>query len=104
MTKTPALHPIVRAWLLEGPLSTHVPTYVARLRRGGYAKNTSSRCLNAVAHFAHWMSMCNLPAQMLDDGCIDQFLSYHLPRCDCPGRALRCCLAHYLVIHRHVSA
>ena len=89
MTKIPALHPIVRAWLLEGPLSTHVPTYVARLRRGGYAKNTSSRCLNAVAHFAHWMSMCNLPAQMLDDGCIDQFLSYHLPRCDCPGRALR---------------
>jgi integrase len=26
---------------------------------------------------------------MLDEGCIDQFLRYHLPRCDCPGGALR---------------
>jgi integrase len=45
--------------------------------------------LNGVAHFAHWMSMCHLPAHMLDEGCIDQFLRYHLPRCDCPGGALR---------------
>lgn len=89
MTKIPALHPTVRAWLLEGPLSAHVPAYVARLRRGRYATNTSGRCLNGVAHFAHWMSMCYLPARMLDEGCIDQFLRYHLPRCDCPGGALR---------------
>ena len=89
MTKIPALNPVLRAWLLEGPLSAHVPMYVARLRRGRYATNTSGRCLNGVAHFAHWMSMCNLPAHMLDDGCIDQFLVYHLPRCDCPGGALR---------------
>lgn len=33
--------------------------------------------------------MCHLLARMLDDGCIDQFLRYHLPRCDCPGGALR---------------
>ena len=33
--------------------------------------------------------MCHLPVHMLDDGCIDQFLRYHLPRCDCPGGALR---------------
>jgi hypothetical protein len=45
--------------------------------------------LNAVAHFARWMSMCSLPARMLDEGCIDQFLRYHLPRCDCLGGALR---------------
>lgn len=89
MTKIPALHPTLRAWLLEGPLSAHVPAYVARLRRGRYATNTSGRCLNGVAHFAHWMSMCHLPAHMLDEGCIDQFLRYHLPRCDCPGGALR---------------
>ena len=89
MTKIPALHPTVRAWLLEGPLSDHVPAYVARLRRGRYATNTSGRCLNGVAHFAHWMSMCHLPVRMLDEGCIDQFLRYHLPRCDCLGGALR---------------
>ena len=89
MTKIPALHPTLRAWLLEGPLSAQVPAYIARLRRGRYATNTSARCLNGVAHFAHWMSMCHLPASMLDEGCIDQFLRYHLPRCDCLGGALR---------------
>jgi integrase/recombinase XerC len=89
MTKIPALHPTLRAWLLEGPLSAQVPAYVARLRRGRYATHTCGRCLNAVAHFAHWMSMCHLPARMLDEGCIDQFLRYHLPRCDCLGGALR---------------
>jgi integrase/recombinase XerC len=35
------------------------------------------------------MSMCHLPARMLDDGCIDQLLRYHLPRRDCLGGALR---------------
>ena len=89
MTKTPALHPTLRAWLLEGPLAAQVPAYVARLRRGRYATHTCGRCLNAVAHFAHWMSMCHLPLRMLDEGCIDQFLRYHLPRCDCLGGALR---------------
>ena len=89
MAKIPALHPTIRAWLLEGPLSAHVPAYIARLRRGRYATNTSGRWLNGVAHFAHWMSICCLPAHRLDEGCIDQFLRYHLPRCDCPGGALR---------------
>lgn len=89
MTKIPALHPTLRTWLLEGPLAAQVPAYVARLKRGRYAAHTCARCLNAVAHFAHWMSMCSLPARMLDEGCIDQFLRYHLPRCDCLGGALR---------------
>jgi integrase/recombinase XerC len=89
MTKIPALHLTVRAWLLEGPLAAHVPAYVARLRRGDYATNTSARCLSSVAHFAHWMSMCRLPVGLLDEGCIEQFLRDHLPCCDCPGGALR---------------
>ena len=49
-----ALHPVVRAWLLEGPLSSHVPSYVVRLRRGRYAASTAGHCLNGVAHFSHW--------------------------------------------------
>jgi integrase/recombinase XerC len=89
MPKIPAINPLLQAWLLEGPLSAQVPAYVERLRRGRYATHTSGRCLNGVAHFAHWMSMCHLPARMLDEGCIDQFLRYHLPRCDCLGGALR---------------
>lgn len=89
MIKIPALQPSLRAWLLEGPLSAHVPAYVARLRLGRYAPHTCERNLNALAHFAHWLSMCHLSARMLNEGCIDQFLRYHLPRCDCLGGALR---------------
>ncbi len=89
MPKIPAINPLLQAWLLEGPLSAQVPAYVERLRRGRYATHTSSRCLNGMAHFTHWMSMCYLPAHMLNDGCIEQFLRYHLPRCDCLGGALR---------------
>lgn len=89
MPKIPSINPLLQAWLLEGPLAAQVPAYIARLRRGRYATHTSGRCLNGLAHFAHWMSMCSLPARMLDEGCIDQFLRYHLPRCDCLGGALR---------------
>lgn len=89
MTVIPELHPILRAWLLEGPLSAQVPAYLSRLERGRYATRTRRRCLSAVAHFAHWMSTCSLPARMLDEGCVDQFLRLHLPRCDCPRCALR---------------
>lgn len=89
MPKIPSINPLLQAWLLEGPLAAQVPAYIARLRRGRYATHTSGRCLNGLAHFAHWMSMCSLPARMLDEGCVDQFLRYHLPRCDCLGGALR---------------
>ena len=33
--------------------------------------------------------MCYLPAHMIDEACIDQFLRHHWPRCDCLGGASR---------------
>lgn len=89
MTKIPVLHPTTRAWLLDGPLSPYVDEYVSRLKRGRYASSSVCHSLGAVAHFAHWMSNCSLPAHLLDEGCIDQFLRYHLPRCDCPDPVVR---------------
>jgi integrase/recombinase XerC len=89
MTVIPELHPILRAWLLEGPLSAQIPAYVRRLESGRYACSTRRRWLNAVAHFAHWMSSCRCPARMLDEARVDQFLRLHLPLCDCPGGAPR---------------
>jgi integrase/recombinase XerC len=89
MTVIPELHPILEAWLLEGPLSAQIPAYVNRLERGRYAAQTRRRCLSAAAHFAHWMSMCSLPARELEEGCVDQFLRSHLPHCDCPRWAPR---------------
>ncbi len=67
MPKIPSLHAVLQGWLLDGPLAAYVPAYVERLERGRYASSTSRRWLNAVAHFAHWMSLCRLPVDRLDD-------------------------------------
>lgn len=89
MPKIPALHPTVRGWLFDGPLAEHVPAYVARLSDGRYAANTIARSLAALAHFAHWMALCRLSADRLDESRVEQFLRGHLPRCGCAGPAMR---------------
>ena len=81
MPKIPSLHAVLQGWLFDGPLAAYVPAYVERLERGRYASSTSRRWLNAVAHFAHWMSLCRLPVDRLDESRIDQFLQDHLPHC-----------------------
>jgi integrase/recombinase XerC len=89
MAEISGLQPAVRAWLLDGPLAAFVPAYVARLQQGRYASGTVSRCLGALAHFAHWMALCRLPASRLDESRIDQFLRDHLPHCGCPAHVMR---------------
>jgi len=89
MFEIPVLRATERAWLLDGPLAAFVPAYVARLRQGRYASGTVRRCLGALAHFAHWMALCRLPATRLDESRVDQFLHDHLPHCGCPEHALR---------------
>lgn len=89
MSKIPSLHPVLQGWLLNGPLAAYVPAYLERLERGRYASSTSRRCLNAVAHFAHWMSLCRLPMARIDESRVDQFLQEHLPHCGCRGPVMR---------------
>lgn len=89
MLEIPALRTAERAWLLDGPLAAFVAAYVGRLKEGRYAPGTVRRCLGALAHFAHWMALCRLPAGRLDESRVDQFLHDHLPRCGCPEFALR---------------
>ena len=89
MLEIPALRTTERAWLLDGPLAAFVAAYVGRLKDGRYAPGTVRRCLGALAHFAHWMALCRLPAGRLDESRVDQFLHDHLPRCGCPEFALR---------------
>ncbi len=83
------LHPLAKAWLLDGPLAIHVAAYNALLDRGGYAQGTICTYTGALAHFAHWMSRCHLTADQLDEDCVCQFLNFHLPSCDCHSTALR---------------
>ena len=89
MTKISSLHPTTRASLLDGPLSSHISAYESRLKRGRYADTTVSRCLSAVAHFARWMAICQIPVHALDDDCINVFLRDHLALCDCPSPVAR---------------
>ena len=57
------LHPLTRAWLLDGPLSAHLDGYLTLLERGRYAEGSIEKHLRALAHFAHWMTRCRLAAR-----------------------------------------
>jgi len=89
MTDILDLPPLFRAWLLDGPLSAHIPAYVLRFKRGRYAAPTAGMHLAAIAHFAHWMAMSRLQVHVLDEDCVDFFLRYHLVCCNCPAPAPR---------------
>ena len=101
-----SLHPMARAWLLDGPLSPYVDAFEDLLERGRYAEGTVATDLRALAHFAHWMTRCRLTADQIDEALVQQFLDSHLPRCDCHANALRshgdlrASLAHLLALLR----
>ena len=83
MSQSPFISPTTRTRLQSGPLSQVVPRYVARLKRGRYSTHSAESRLGILGHFAHWMSMCHLPIQMVDEECVEFFLRHHLPFCDC---------------------
>ena len=84
-----SMHPMARAWLLDGPLSSYVDSFQALLERGRYAEGSMEKALRAWSHFAHWMTKCQLAAEQIDEALVEQFLGSHLPRCDCHASALR---------------
>ena len=84
-----SMHPMARAWLLDGPLSSYVGAFQALLERGRYAEGSSETALRAWSHFAHWMAKCQVSAEQIDEALVEQFLDSHLPRCDCHPAALR---------------
>lgn len=106
MDSTRSLHPMAKAWLLDGPLSLYVDAFEALLERGRYADGTAATDMRALAHFAHWMTRCRLTADQIDEGLVRQFLDSHVPRCDCHATALRnpsdlrASLAHLLALLR----
>lgn len=84
-----SLHPMARAWLLDGPLSPYVDAFEAALHRRQYAEATTATYLRGLAHFSSWMARCQLAANQIDEALVEQFLQSHLPRCDCHATALR---------------
>ncbi len=101
------LHPTSQAWLSNSVLAPHMDAFAAHLENGRYAATTTKRYIAGIAHFARWMTQSCLPLQMLDEHGVDQFLSHHMARCDCPPPALlnlpdlRAALHHLLNVLRN---
>ena len=81
--------PSLRGWIAASELAPHIETFVERLVRDGYACRTAANHVDAIAHFARWMSRSRLTVERLDEVAIQRFLDRHLPRCDCPPPAPR---------------
>lgn len=75
-----SMHPLARAWLLDGPLSSYVEAFQALLDRGQYAEGSSEKALRAWSHFSHWMTKCQLSAEQIDETIVEQFLDSHRRR------------------------
>ena len=106
MDRFASLHPTPKAWLLNSQLAPHIDAFAAHLGRGRYAGSTISKYNAGLAHFAQWMTQCGFPVQLLNEQMVDQFLTNHLPCCNCPmpvqrvHNDLRAALGHLLVVLR----
>ena len=106
MNPITTLHSTSKAWLHNSVLAPHIDAFTTHFENGRYATNTTNSYFAGIAHFARWMTQTCLPLQMLDEHAVDQFLSHHLARCDCPPpvmrnlRDLRAALHHLLDVLR----
>jgi integrase/recombinase XerC len=89
MKSITSLHPTPKAWLLNGVLAPYAKAFAARLERGRYSVNTTSKYLGSIAHLARWMTLRGLPVRLLDESAVEQFLGKHLRHCDCPKPVVR---------------
>jgi len=90
-------------WLLESQLAPHVDALMLHWLDCRYASNTINNYLAGLAHFAHWISLCNIDVKGIDETLIERFLDDHLPRCHCEKpvfhdrKDLHAALVHLLV-------
>lgn len=73
----------VPAWFNASELRPHAEGFVRYVLGRGYSKGTLHIYRNAVAHFAHWMTVHRVKLSKLDEVLIARFLSQHLPECRC---------------------
>lgn len=110
MDSIPHLPSNAKRWLFDSALAPYIDAYVALLKHGRYAPNTTKRYLVCIAHFAQWMKRVRLVLSKIDEAAIVRFLDEHLPRCDCPApvarvrRDLRAACGHLLKVLRDRSA
>jgi hypothetical protein len=81
--------PHARVWLANSSLAPHIDLLITHLEHGRYAIRTIKGYMAGVAHFARWMTQCDVPVQLLDECTVQEFLSKHLPCCTCPTPVMR---------------
>lgn len=98
----------VRSWreLEESVLAASRQAYIGYLQSHGYALHTIGHYLASVAHFSRWLTRKRIRLDQIDENLVCQFISVHLPDCDCPGRSkcalnfTRAALKHLLKVLR----
>lgn len=94
------------SWLFESQLAPHVDALMLHLLGCRYASSTINNYLAGLAHFARWISQCNIDVKGIDETLIERFLDSHLPCCNCEKPILRdrkdlsAALGHLLVLLR----
>ena len=105
MNSTRQLHSRPTDWL-EGQLASYVDAFTHYLSERRYAPYTIDTYLSCIAHFARWMSQCQLDVHRIDEDVVQRFLENHLPQCACARPVhrtrnnLRAALRHLLVVLR----
>jgi integrase/recombinase XerD len=100
------LIPSSRNWFDTSVLGQSADSYVCYLRRHGYCTGTVQAHVSSVGHFAYWLTKCGIRLSRVDDELVCQFVTEHLPACDCPGRCqrgaveMRAALGHLLPVLR----
>lgn len=106
MDLTKQLHHKLPEWLFESPWVVHIEALTDHFAERRYASATVATYVACVAHFARWMSCCQLDIAQIDDDIIDRFLDEHLPHCNCIRPAprdrsdMRAALGHLLRVLR----
>lgn len=99
-----------RDWLLHGPLSQLVDSYLSELVRLRYARGTVGAYLRCLAHFSYWMRRKRLSASDVDKALVEHFIRDHLPVCRCPEPCrsvvseMRAALHHLLALPFYADA
>lgn len=106
MNTTGQLHRRPADWIQDSQLAPYLDAFIHYLSKRRYAPHTISTNLSCIAHFARWMSQCQLDVYQLNEEVVRRFLDDHLPQCDCARPVhrtrnnLRAALRHLLVVLR----
>lgn len=82
---------------------------VAYLSDRGHPASTIQQYVQGVEHFAGWLRRTRRVVEMVDEAVVADFLSRHLPRCQCPPpcsrsvHQVRTALHHLLVVLRRTG-